>query len=107
MHLEWTWTNLIIEVVAGFAGAHAAAVAAHEHRFGFLGHSVVGLVAGALSGYFFQIMAMTAVYGSGDTMPVSRVEAIVLQGLTGAIVGGIAMLLIGFLRSEMSKSQAG
>jgi hypothetical protein len=90
-------TPTLIQVVAGFAGAHGAAIAAHEHRFGFLGHSLVGLIAGALSGYFLQILAMTAVYGGGYAMPLSKAEAIVIQALTGAVAGGIAMLLIGFV----------
>jgi hypothetical protein len=42
-------TGLIVEIVAGFAGAHFAATALHEHRFGWLGHSLVGSIAGALS----------------------------------------------------------
>lgn len=30
-------TGLIVQIVAGFAGAHFAATALHEHRFGWLG----------------------------------------------------------------------
>ena len=30
--MDWT-TNLIVQIVAGFAGAHFAATALHEHRF--------------------------------------------------------------------------
>jgi hypothetical protein len=40
--------------IAGFAGAHFAAPALHEHRFGWLGHSLVGLIAGALGGSSFR-----------------------------------------------------
>jgi hypothetical protein len=49
--MEWTTTNLIVQTLAGFAGAHCAAAALHDHRFGAIGHSLVGLIAGALSGY--------------------------------------------------------
>ena len=45
-----TLANLIIQIVAGLIGANIAAVAAHEHRFGFWGHSLVGLIGGGLSG---------------------------------------------------------
>jgi uncharacterized membrane protein YeaQ/YmgE (transglycosylase-associated protein family) len=51
--MEWT-TTLIVQIVAGFAGAHLAAMALHEYRFGWLGHSLVGLIAGALSGTSFK-----------------------------------------------------
>jgi hypothetical protein len=50
--MEWTTTNLIVQTLAGFAGAHCAAAALHDHRFGAIGHSLVGLIAGALSGTF-------------------------------------------------------
>jgi hypothetical protein len=48
--MEWNLTNLAVQTVAGFLGAHGAASAAHEHRFCILGHSLVGMVCGALSG---------------------------------------------------------
>jgi hypothetical protein len=102
--VEWSLSNLAIQAVAGVAGAHAAAAAAHEHRFGFLGHSLVGLIAGALSGYFLQILAVTTVTGTGEQMPVGNVEMIVVQTLTGAMIGGISMLVIGFIRHELSRT---
>lgn len=44
-----TWEALGLGGVAGLLGAQAAAIAAHEHRFGFIGYTVTGLVGGALS----------------------------------------------------------
>jgi len=66
--------GLAVETVAGFIGAHAAASAAHEHEFGFLGHSLAGLVGGALSGTFLQSAAITIVTGSGSQNPPTTVE---------------------------------
>lgn len=103
MSPEWTIANLAIQSVAGVLGAHAAASAAHEHRFGFVGHSLVGLVAGAVSGYFLQEIVNTTVFGSGETMPASAVEAAIIQALAGAVIGAIAMLAIGFMRSETTR----
>jgi hypothetical protein len=54
--------GLAVQAVASFFGAHAAASAAHEHRFGFIGHGVTGLVGGALIGAFLQ-EAVTSVTG--------------------------------------------
>jgi hypothetical protein len=104
MGVDWSLTNVVIQAVAGIAGAHAAASAAHEHRFGFLGHTLVGLIAGALSGYFLQVLAVTTVTGTGHQMPVANVETIVVQVLTGVVVGGISMLVIGLVRHELSRS---
>jgi hypothetical protein len=97
--MDWK-TNLIVQVVAGFAGAHVAAMALHEHRFGWLGHSLVGLIAGALSGYFLQEIALTVVTGSGSVNEPRLVEVAVIEALTGAVVGAIAMAAVGFLIKE-------
>ena len=94
--MDWT-TGLIVQIVAGFVGAHAAAAALQEHSFGWVGHSVAGLIAGALSGYFLQSMVLTVVTGSGSVNPPTPSEAAVLEGLTGAVVGAMAMAIIGFL----------
>lgn len=56
--MEWT-TGLIVQIIAGLAGAHFAATALHEHRFGRMGHSLVGLIAGALSGTLLQTIVLS------------------------------------------------
>ena len=35
--MTWTFTNLVIQIIAGILGGHAAATAAHEHSFGAFG----------------------------------------------------------------------
>jgi hypothetical protein len=42
--MTWTLWGLAVQTVAGFFGAHAAASAAHEHRFGFIGHSLTNVL---------------------------------------------------------------
>jgi hypothetical protein len=95
--MTWTLWALAVWTVAGFFGAHAAASAAHEHRFGFIGHSLIGLVGGALSGAFLQKAAVTIVTGSGSQNPSTAVEIAVTHALAGALAGAILMLAIGFL----------
>jgi hypothetical protein len=41
--MKWSVTNLWIQIVTGILGGHAAAVAAKEHSFGVLGHTVAGI----------------------------------------------------------------
>jgi len=94
--MDWT-TGLIVQIVAGLAGAHMAAAALHEHQFGWIGHSLIGLIAGALSGYFLQATVLTLVTASGSMTPPTAVEAAVIEGMTGAVVGAIAMAAAGFL----------
>jgi hypothetical protein len=100
--MAWTLWGLAVQTVAGFFGAHAAASAAHEHRFGFIGHSVTGLIGGALSGAFLQEAAVTIVTGSGSENPSTVVEIAVIQVLTGAVAGAIVTLAIGFLIAARS-----
>ena len=98
--MEWTTTNLIVQTLAGLAGAHCVAAALHDHRFGIVGHSLVGLVAGALSGYFLQVQALTVVTGSGSMNQPRIADVFVIEGVTGAVVGGIAMAAIGMLLED-------
>jgi uncharacterized membrane protein YeaQ/YmgE (transglycosylase-associated protein family) len=62
----WTTSNLIIQIVTGILGAHFAATLAKEHSFGFFGHTLSGLIAGAFSGYFLQSLAATVVTANGS-----------------------------------------
>jgi hypothetical protein len=62
-----------------------------------LGHSLVRLLAGALSGYFIQLLVLTVVTGSGSLNEPRNLDIFVIEGLTGMVVGGIAMAAVGFL----------
>jgi hypothetical protein len=68
-----------------------------SRRFGIVAHSLVGLVAGALSGYFLQVQALTVVTGSGSMNQPRIADVFVIEGVTAAVVGGIAMAAIGML----------
>jgi uncharacterized membrane protein YeaQ/YmgE (transglycosylase-associated protein family) len=97
----WTSTNLVIQIVTGVLGAHFAATSAREHGFGFLGHTLVGAIGGALSGYFLQTLAVTLVTGSGSLNEIRAVDNAVLQGLAGIAAGGCLMLVVGFIKHSI------
>ena len=107
MDPDWTVANLVIQAISGIVGAHVAAHIVHEHGFGFVGHSLTGLLAGTLSGCFFQRLANTMVLSTGEAMLVSALDSAVLQALTGAGVGGVAMLVIGLIRYELKAKLTG
>ncbi len=94
--MEWTLSNLVVQILAGFLGAHGAALATHEHKFGFLGHSLVGVICGGLSGYFLQTILLTVVTGSGSVMAPRVADVFVTQALAGAVVGAVGMFAVGF-----------
>jgi hypothetical protein len=103
MFFDWSFTYFVIQAVAGALGAHVAALIAHEHRFGFIGHSVVGLVTGAISGFCLQSIVMTTVTGTGDAIPITQAQAVVFQATTGLAAGAMAMLAVGFVCGEIAK----
>jgi uncharacterized membrane protein YeaQ/YmgE (transglycosylase-associated protein family) len=99
MFPEWSFTYFVIQVAAGLLGAH---LVAHEHRFGFIGHSAVGLVTGAFSGFCLQSIVMTTVTGTGDAIPITPLQAEIFQATTGLAAGAMAMPAVGFLCHELA-----
>jgi uncharacterized membrane protein YeaQ/YmgE (transglycosylase-associated protein family) len=104
--MMWSITDLVIQTIGGFLGAHGAAAAMKESSFGFIGRTIAGLVGGALSGCFLQTLAATMVTGAGNLQEPRFVDQMVLQGLTGAVVGGISMLVVGFLKQNADQAKS-
>jgi uncharacterized membrane protein YeaQ/YmgE (transglycosylase-associated protein family) len=93
--MDWTLTNLAIQVVAGVLGGHAAAAAMKEHSFGLIGHTIAGAVGGTLSGYFLQTLVVTVVTGADGVNQPGVAENAILQILAGAAAGAILMVAVG------------
>jgi uncharacterized membrane protein YeaQ/YmgE (transglycosylase-associated protein family) len=104
--MTWTVGNLIIQIIAGVFGGHAAAAAAREHDFGVLGHTAVGALGGALGGLFLQTLAATVVTGSGAVTEPTAVENAVIQLLTGAVAGGCLTLVVGFVKHSIDQHRS-
>jgi hypothetical protein len=94
----WTYWGFALQIVAGFFGAHAAAGVSHDHRVGFIGHSLAGLVGGLLSGAFLQSTAITILNGGGSENPSTAAEIAFIHVLTGGVVGAIAMFAVSIFR---------
>ncbi|MGO9702429.1 MAG: hypothetical protein ACLPX7_24575 [Xanthobacteraceae bacterium] len=106
--MTWTITNLVIQIIAGIVGGHGAAAASKEHSFGVLGHTIVGAVGGAISGYFLQTIVVTVVNGAGDIQhQPDLVTEWVLQGLAGLVAGAIFTLAVGFLKHSIDQRRMG
>jgi hypothetical protein len=106
MQETWTLTNLILQAGAGVLGALAVAGTVKDHNFGFLGHVIAGAAGGGLSGYFAQLSAVTLVTGSGSLNEITAVDNAVIQVLTGACAGSIAMLTIGLLKHGLDQHRS-
>ena len=101
--MEWTFANLIIQVIAGLIGSNIAAAVAREYRLGFWRHNLVGLASGGLGGLFLQKYAATVVTANGSLNELTHVQMFTSQALTGAVIGAIAMMAVGFIIHERSK----
>jgi uncharacterized membrane protein YeaQ/YmgE (transglycosylase-associated protein family) len=104
--MEWSFTNLWIEIVTGALGGNAAAMALKEHSFGVLGHTAVGAIGGALSGFFLQTFVTTVVNASGDLNQPTMAEQVILQCFVGAAAGGIAMMIVGLIKHGLDQKQS-
>jgi hypothetical protein len=96
--VTWSLTNLVIQTVTGMVGGNLATMLGKEFSSGVLGHTVAGLVGGALSGYFLQVAVGTVVTGSGEISIGTPVEQALLQGIAGLAAGATLAMLIGLLK---------
>ena len=102
--MTWTMTNLVIEIIAGIAGAHIVANAAREYSFGALGRSVVGAIGGYVGGYFFD--GAMVVNGSNALYQSRLLDQAMAHNLTAAATGGILILAISFVAGDRLSSRA-
>jgi hypothetical protein len=104
--MPWTLTHLIIQVITGILGGHAAAAASKEHSFGALGHTIAGALGGGVSGIFFQTYIGTVVTAGGSMNEPTAVEQAIIQAVTGAVVGGICTLMVGFIKRSIEEHKS-
>jgi uncharacterized membrane protein YeaQ/YmgE (transglycosylase-associated protein family) len=104
--MTWSLSSLVIQIVGGLIGGHVAAILAHEHRFGWIGHTLTGLAGGLLSGTLFQTLVVTMVTGTGSLTEPRPADIVLLQALTGLASGTIATLVTGFVKRSMDEHKA-
>ena len=84
-------TTLIVQLIGGALGGYAAGNVSKEMNLGAIGNAVVGALGGGVGGQIF----LTLLGLSGTVQIVSAL-------VTGGLSGGLATLLIGFLKSKIS-----
>ncbi len=100
--MDWTATNLVIQIIAGILGGHVAAVVVKEYSFGALGHTIAGAVGGAISGCFLQVNASDEVQHDADL-----VTQWILQGLAGFATGAVLTMVVGLLKHSVDQHRTG
>ena len=84
-------TALIVQLIGGALGGYAAGNVSKDVNLGTIGNTLVGALAGGVGGQvLFTLLGL-----SGTVQIVSALK-------TGAVSGGLATLLIGFLKSKMA-----
>ena len=102
--MNWTVTNLLIEIVAGIVGRNAIAAVAKEHSFGPIAHTVTGAVGGAFSGYFLQTLVAVVVDSTGQVhQDADLVTQWFLQVLAGLGTGAILTMAVGFAKHAIDQ----
>jgi len=100
-----TLIALIIQVIAGIAGGHAAGAAMKDVNLGGLGNTIAGAVGGAGGGQLLQMLipALAGAAGGGGGLDLSAVVGqVVGGGAGGAVLTGI----IGLLKNAMAGQKA-
>jgi hypothetical protein len=106
--MTWTFSNLVIQIIAGAAGGSAIAAAAKEYSFGIPGHIVAGALGGALSGYFLQSLASTVVDATGELHEASdQLTQWFVQAIAGVAAGTILTMSIGFAKHAIEQHRPG
>ena len=92
-------TALIIQLIAGALGGHAAGNFSKDANLGPLGNTIAGAAGGGVGG---QIL--NAILGLGGTAAASGMDisSIVSAFLTGGVSGGLTALVVGFLKAKMT-----
>jgi uncharacterized membrane protein YeaQ/YmgE (transglycosylase-associated protein family) len=106
--MSWTFTNLVIEIIAGAIGGCAIAAVAKEYNFGTLRHIVTGALGGALSGYFLQSIAATVVDSTGDIHQASdQLTQWFVQAIAGLVAGTILTMSVGIVKHTIVQHRLG
>jgi hypothetical protein len=84
-------TTLIVQLIGGALGGYAAGNVSKEMNLGTIGNAIAGALGGGVGGQIF----LTLLGLSGTVQIVSAL-------VTGGLSGGLATLLIGFLKSRIS-----
>src|SRR5262245_33427515 len=90
-------TALIIQLIAGALGGHAAGNFRKDTNLGPMGNTIAGALGGGVVGQL-----LSAILGLSGTVAASGIDvgSIVSAAATGGIGGGLTALVVGILKAK-------
>ena len=99
-------TEVIVQIAAGMLGGIVAGLAAKEYSLGII-KNAGGAVGGGVGGSLLQSLIPPTVTATGaPVFDDSVVNEWVVRVLLAFVVGGLLNLIVGFVKSEMTKHQS-
>jgi len=98
------WTNLIIELISGAVGGNIAGAALKNFNLGTLGNTLSGIVGGGIGGQIVILGGGAGAAAAGAAGGGMDLSSILGNVGGGGIGGAILMIVIGLIKSKMSKA---
>ena len=96
-------TGIAVQIAAGIVAGSAVALAVKEYSLGIVKSTVIGALGGSGS-YLLEAVIPPTVTAAGDpVMDDSAVNEWVIRALLAFVVGGLLSLIVGFVKSEITK----
>ncbi len=90
--MSGTLINLIIQIIAGIGGGHAAGATLKNYTLGVIGNTIAGAIGGAVGGQLLQEMVPTLASAASNVDIGALIGQIVGGGVGGAIITVLAGL---------------
>ena len=88
--MSGTLINLIIQIIAGVVGGHAAGATLKDFTLGRIGNTIAGAIGGAAGGSLLQEMIPTLASAASNVDIMALIGQVVGGGVGGAILAVLA-----------------
>ncbi len=91
--------NLIVQIIAGAIGGHAAGAASKDVSLGGLGNTIAGAIGGLGGGQILTALLPMLAGGAAGSLDLG---ALVAQAVGGGVAGAVLTAIIGAVKHKMA-----